>query len=274
MMCMAFHGVYGDTVRDWMSFYNAINEIQYGLLEDKEIFILLSDAKQMQWSMGAGQGPTDSDSLQITVLRAFASRLLDEEGKYTGILQSSDNQEIQQWINWLSVLPTNHEGVFKMLDNSSSPVRWLGLKKTSFIKKLPDTIVTKLEDMVRTDDYVRIVGISIDTGPGQPPPPPGAGINDFKCPLRDDAVLILQKHGHKDMTVDNHRVALRGLSYLNELLKSGKDSRAIRSALRGLGCGGSKPEPDGFGEKLWQEINSQRDKYPQFSALFKARDAQ
>ena len=272
MMCMVLHGVYGDTVRDWMSFYNAINHLQNDLLEAKEIFVLLSDAKQMEWGMGMGQGPDDPDRSQIVVLDLLASRLLDEEGKYTEIVQRSVNQETQQWIDWLSVPPTDHKGVLKMLGNPSPPVRWLGLRKTSFMGKLPDTIVSKLENMVRGDDYVRIVGFSIPSEP-EKPPVLGEPINDFRCPLRDEAALILQKHGREGVSVDNHQVALRGLSYLNGLLKSGKDHRSIQNALRRLEYSGSRPAPERFGENLWKEMNSHRDKHPKFSALFKAWDA-
>ena len=275
MVCMALHGVCGEPVRDGTSFYNAINSLQNGLLEDQEIFVLLSDAEQMQWGIGAGRGPSDSDSLQISVLVIFINRLLDEEGKYTGILPNSDDPEIQQWINELSVLPTNHEGILKMLENPSASVRWLGLKKISFMKELPSVIMTKLEGMVRTDDYVRIVGISLPPESGQGPRSVlslGGMAHDFKCQLREDAALILQQHGHQDITIDNHQVALRGLSYLNELVQSGKDRRSIKYALRGLEYRGLRPAPERFGEKLWKEINSERYKYPQFSELFQVWD--
>jgi cell fate (sporulation/competence/biofilm development) regulator YlbF (YheA/YmcA/DUF963 family) len=206
--------------------------------------------------------------------------LLNEKGEYARIISHSDNSDIQRWIDWLSISPTDADGILRMLDSPEPPIRWLGLKKVSTMDELSDIIVAKLENIVRTDDYVRIVHKSDFDGIGQYLPHNGttcpdsrwcpicAGGSDFKCPLREYAVTVLQKLGKHDVTMDDYQVALRGIAYLNELIEMGKDSDRIarelwrRSVEYNVGNGG----------KLWKEIVEQRDKYPQFSALYKAWD--
>ena len=136
------------------------------------------------------------------------------------------------------------------------------------MKELPNPIRTKLESIVQDDDYVRVSRFPNPNDWGRHqyvPPPPSRSVtySDFQCQLRDDAALALQKIGIQNVMVDNSQVALRGVAYLNELIEQGRDCELIVRVLRHL---------RGNGASLWKEINAQRDKYSQFSALFHAWD--
>ena len=250
------------------AFYKTMNSLKVSPSEESILRFLQDTRGKEWWNMNAMLGPLDTDSNQIEVLGAFSSYLLNDKGEYVGAIRHSDDPDIQRWIDWLSVSPTDTDDILKMLDSSDSPVRWLGLKKVSTMDRLPDSIVTKLENIVQTDDYVRIVRDPPTWGLGNYyPPMPGTTVlpvEKFSSPLREDAALILQKLGMQDVVIDNYQVALRGVVYFNELCESDRNkwwfiSRAL-FYVQGDGAG------------LWQEINSQRDKYPQFSALFQAWD--
>ena len=229
----------------------------------------LCDARRSQdWGgYGGGSGPEGSDYRQLVVLRALASLgFLDQNGQYVGPPLSPDDQDIQWWMEKFSVPPTDTVGILNMLSDPSPPIRSLGLKKVLSLNRLPDPIVSRLEGIVRSDTYVRMVLLP-------PPQPPdddeiilGEGYSDFRAPLRHTAVSILQKHGREDVAVDNFQVALLGLAQMNGFAESGMDKIDIAHALCDL------VDPESIGGAIWKEANSSREKYPQYAALFLAWD--
>ena len=209
-------------------------------------------------------GKHDSWSAHIEQLRALgvlSSRgFLDQHGQYVGPPLRADDQDVQRWMDRFSVSPTDTEGILKMLSDPSPPIRDLGLTKVSSLDKLPKPIVAKLENIVQSDtDVLMVILTEVFL-------PDAIEHVDFRSPWRDLAASILQKHGREDVTVDNFQVALLGLAQMNGSVEAGMDKMKIAHDLSML------DGPESIGCAIWREVNANREKYPQYAALFQAWD--
>jgi hypothetical protein len=255
------------TQYDGPTFSNTLNALSRSPDEETTLRFLRDATLHEGWWLGGGSGPSDHNTHQMRVLGLLTSNFLDANGQYTGTLRNSEDPIMQQWIDHLLISPSETEGILRLLNDPSPPVRSLGLRKVSFLDQLPNAIVTKLEDIVRTDDYVRMaIFRTEDPHPGKRPRNPGEGeYSDFNASLRNFAATILQRHGREDVAVDNAQVALLGLEQFNEYHKAGRE--VIVNGICVLGPHKS------HGYAMWREARFNREEYPQLSALFQAWDA-
>ena len=207
-------------------------------------------------------GLLDSDKRQEWILDTLKRRGdLDGSWQYAGPMPQSADKNVKRWLELLAVPPSDTEGVLRLLNDPSPPVRYLGIGKAASLETLPGPVQAKLEDIARTDDYVRIGASCVDTLLRIAE---DEVYTDFMGIRRWDAKVALWTRAHISIReYEGEQVSWLGLAYLNRLVKGGHDKGEIAFALYSLW---------GYGGKLWSEVNAQRKSYPQFAALFQAWD--
>ena len=207
------------------------------------------------WSFGAGLGPTDSDSLQLTALQAFYDSLSDSEGRPrfdpsigAGLSLATNTL---RWVHLLQTDPNNQRELTRLLDDDKPAVRWLGLKKATFLAQFDDSVRDKLRALASGDPYVQISRRLQQTDKNRPPTP-GMTVNEFVCPLRELACGLLNRHGYK-VSMDIGIVAQRGVDRLIYIYDSDeKKRRAVLDAISLL-------DPKGAGVSMLKQSGSKTD---------------
>ena len=169
------------------------------------------------WSFGAGLGPTDSESMQLTAIQAFYKRLCNDDGlPLPGLEQTivQDNALII-WRQNIMVDPKDRGSLSNLLLNEKPAVRWLGLKKAYSLPLIGSELIDILRNIAMHDPYVRIIRI-IQREEMDRPSPPGKTINEFSCPFRDMARDLLIQHG-VDAIKDELSISRTGISYLDHI---------------------------------------------------------
>jgi hypothetical protein len=204
------------------------------------------------WSFGAGIGPTDSASMQLTALQAFYDSLCDDKGRSrldnSILVKIAPTTNVLGWVHWFQIDPKNQGELLRLLDNDKPAIRWLGLKKAASLAQLDNSLRDRLRVMAEGDRYVQICRRLVQTDKSRPPPP-GMTVNEFVCPLRELACELLNRHGDK-LHVDDRTVAQSGVQRLVRIYDG--DERKRRSVLDAVAV----LRPNGAGVAALRELES------------------
>lgn len=169
------------------------------------------------WSFGAGLGPTDSESMQLTAIQAFYKSLCNDAGLPRPELAQTALQDnaLLTWHQNIMMDPKDSGALSNLLLSEKPAFRWLGLKKASSLPLIGGDLIDILRNIAIHDPYVRIIRI-IQREEMDRPSPPGKTINEFSCPIRDMARDILIQHG-VDAIKDELSISRTGISYLDHI---------------------------------------------------------
>lgn len=149
------------------------------------------------WSFGAGLGPTDGRYLQLRLLDASKSFLLNVNGE---IAEGSWPEGIvtpigDSWAAVLSIRPVDTAGLITLMTNTNPAKRLIALEKCSRIAIAPKAMVEAVQARALSDEYVIIVRKPIEWHSSEFPPPTGQYVSDFEAPLRTRARELLDAWG-------------------------------------------------------------------------------
>lgn len=198
------------------------------------MFGLLAELDSVDiWSFGAGLGPTDAKSLQMRAVQVFSEYLLDSQGRMVAaeaIKNTASGEKALHWIQLFQTDPNDSRELARLLKNDNPAVRWLALKKASFLGQ-NGAIIDTVRDIVESDPYVQIS--RQPTTPIQSrPSPPGMTANAVVFPLRMFACQLLSKWGDA-CKLDNTSNARDGIQALARMWEQAPNRRSsIQEAIK------------------------------------------
>jgi hypothetical protein len=194
--------------------------------DTNDMISLLTEFDHLElWGFGAGLGPTDSESMQLTAIQAFYKRLCNDDGLPLPELKQTivQNNAFLAWRHHIMVDPKDSEALSNLLLSGKPAVRWLGLKKASSLSLIGREQIDILRSIAMHDPYVRIIRINQRKEMDRPSPP-GKTVNEFACPFRDMAHDILLQHG-VNAKKDEISISNTGISYLDHIYSHHKNKR-------------------------------------------------
>ena len=174
--------------------------------------------KENYWSFGAGLGPTDRRSLQLSAVRAWKDFLFDSKGHLVagdGNTNEPKKQIDTGAVSWTSTLSIGADSakILNLLSHENPAVRWVGVYKASFLLKESPELKNAIRQLATADPYIVIARQEVASKDGLPAPP-GLTTNVFVAPLREASENALSAASEnapasKDLSFDGVSMLLK-----------------------------------------------------------------